>query len=55
MLEFVQHGFTDRLKDALPLPRHALHSSQLIFETDGESHTFEAPMAKDLERFYNSL
>ena len=51
MLEFVSQGFTPRLLAALPLARHALHASTLIFETETGIERFEAPMPEDLVEF----
>lgn len=47
-LEFIEHGWTDRLAAALPLRRQALHCSALTFD-DGLS--FRAPLAWDLAQF----
>lgn len=48
-LEFVEHGFTPRLAQALPLRRHALHAERIAF-TDGPE--FLAPLAPDLIDFW---
>ncbi len=47
-LEFIEHGWTDRLQTALPLRRQALHCTALTFD-DGQ--TFRAPLAWDLAQF----
>ncbi len=51
MLEFVKEGFTPRLAAALPLPRHALHASELAFELEASEEVFRAPLAKDIVVF----
>lgn len=47
-LEFIEHGWTDRLGAALPLRRQALHCARLDF-ADGTS--YRAPLAWDLAQF----
>lgn len=54
-LEFVEAGWTERLAQALPLPRQALHAQRLVFETDLGDLSWEAPLAPDLETFWQSL
>lgn len=50
-LEFVQHGFTERLKGALELPRHGLHARRMEFGEAGSLGVFAAPLAADLRAF----
>jgi len=50
-LEFIEHGFTDRLQAALPLRRHALHASEIVFNTHLGTYRFEAPLAPELAEF----
>lgn len=50
-LEFIERGFTERLADALPLSRHALHATSIEFETGAGAFRFEAPLPEDLRRF----
>lgn len=47
-LEFIEHGWTDRLSATLPLRRQALHCTALTFD-DGLS--YRAPLAWDLAQF----
>ncbi|MBX9602295.1 MAG: RNA pseudouridine synthase [Bryobacteraceae bacterium] len=50
-LEFVEHGFTPRLAQALPLRRHALHAERISFAGGPE---FLAPLARDLIDFWRA-
>lgn len=50
-LEFIETGWTPRLEAELLLPRHALHSSRLSVEHDGE---WESPLPPDLAAFVAS-
>lgn len=50
-LEFVEHGWTDRLAKNCLLPRQALHASQLDFKAPQFQRTFRAPLAKDMHQF----
>jgi 23S rRNA pseudouridine1911/1915/1917 synthase len=50
-LEFIETGWTDRLKQRLLLARHALHAAELNFEYDGVFHRFKVPLASDLAAF----
>lgn len=54
-LEFIAHGFTDRLKAALEMERQALHAEELAFELAGGPRCFPAPLAEDMARFWQSL
>ncbi|GHC12732.1 RluA family pseudouridine synthase [Cerasicoccus arenae] len=47
-LEFIEHGWTERLAASLPMRRQALHCTELKF-TDGL--TFRAPLAWDMAQF----
>ena len=51
-IEFVEHGFTARLAEQLPLPRHALHCETV--ELPGFDLRFEAPMTDDLAAFWTA-
>lgn len=51
MMEFVRHGFTERLASTLPLRRHALHAAEITFRTKKGEETFRAPLAPDLVEF----
>lgn len=48
MLEFLDHGFTGRLPELLPLPRQALHAARLAFTGLA---AYDAPLTSDLVGF----
>ncbi len=50
-LEFVQHGWTDRLEASLPIKRQALHCLELTFDLEDASHTFRSTLPEDMCRF----
>lgn len=50
-LEFIRHGFTSRLEASLPLPRHALHASNIEFTTSVGVFRFDSPLTDDLVTF----
>lgn len=50
-LEFVEHGWTDRLDSMLPFHRQALHASKMVFKTEEYEETFEAPLQEDMTEF----
>ncbi len=50
-LEFIEKGFTERLRGALPMPRQALHAARLIFRAPGFGRAFRAPMPGDMREF----
>jgi 23S rRNA pseudouridine1911/1915/1917 synthase len=50
-LEFLRDGYTARLTAALPLPRQALHASEIVFETADRTWCFAAPLTADLVEF----
>jgi len=54
-LEFIERGFTDRLREALPLPRQALHAERLAFDLVDETRAYEAPLTPDLANWIESL
>jgi 23S rRNA pseudouridine1911/1915/1917 synthase len=47
-LEFIERGFTGRVREALPLPRQALHAERLALDLAGETRVYEAPLTADL-------
>ncbi|MDZ4800372.1 MAG: RNA pseudouridine synthase [Bryobacteraceae bacterium] len=55
MIEFMQHGFSERLRAALPLERHALHCGEVVFETALGEERFTAPLPTDMAEFWSSL
>ena len=50
-IEFIEHGWTERLAAALPLRRQALHCHRMIFDFHEESESFTAPLPEDLREF----
>lgn len=50
-LEFVEHGWTDRLAKTLELDRQALHAARLDFKSPQFTRTFHAPLAADMRKF----
>lgn len=50
-LEFIEHGFTERLAAALPLQRQALHCHQYVFDFPEGEVCFTAPLTEDLQTF----
>jgi hypothetical protein len=50
-LEFVEHGWTDRLGQSLELERQALHAARLDFRAPQFQRIFRAPLAPDMRAF----
>ena len=50
-LEFIEHGWTERLAAQLRFPRQALHAHQLEIWGDGFRYAFEAPCPFEAEGF----
>lgn len=50
-LEFIEHGWTERLEEALPLKRQALHCFEYCFEFPGAAVTLQAPLLEDMTSF----
>jgi 23S rRNA pseudouridine1911/1915/1917 synthase len=50
-LEFVEHGWTERLAKQCALSRQALHASRLEFKAPNFQRTFRAPLASDMLQF----
>lgn len=50
-LEWLEDGWTDRLKQRLWMPRHALHASRLCLEWHGRFYDWRAEMTVDLREF----
>lgn len=50
-LEFVEHGWTERLAAALPLQRQALHCLELTFDLEDAQHTYKASLPEELLSF----
>jgi 23S rRNA pseudouridine1911/1915/1917 synthase len=48
MLRLMDNGFLDDELAALPMPRHALHASEVIYGDE----RFEAPLLPDMEDFW---
>lgn len=53
-LEFVDHGWSERLAEQLLLPRQALHCAEIDLRPAGEPHVFRAPLPPDLQAFCES-
>lgn len=54
-IEFIHHGWTDRLARALPLDRQALHACSLEIQTSRGAFVFAAPFSQDLTSFWDNL
>ena len=50
-LEFIETGWTPTLEERLWLPRHALHSSLLALNLNGEDHLWRSELPEDLRNF----
>ena len=50
-LEFIEHGWTERLAKQCGFFRQALHASRLEFKSPQFTRIFYAPLAKDMEDF----
>ena len=50
-LEFVEHGWTERLEKNLEMNRQALHAARLEFKSPHLTRTFRAPLAADMRQF----
>ncbi len=55
MIEFMNNGFTDRLRAALPMERRALHCEGVVFETSLGTERFSAPIPTDMEEYWSTL
>ena len=53
-LNFIDHGWTPEMEQALLLPRQALHSTVLEVTLDGVDHHWEAPMPADMRGLLDS-
>ena len=52
-LDFIERGWTPQLEARLELPRQSLHASRIEFELGNGVLAFEAPLARDLNTFWN--
>ena len=50
-IDFIEHGWTNRLKAALPMKRQALHCYRYVFNFPGEAVAFMAPLPQDMLDF----
>jgi 23S rRNA pseudouridine1911/1915/1917 synthase len=50
-LEFIEHGWTERLAKNCGFTRQALHASRLEFKAPQFTRTFSAPLANDMKEF----
>ena len=55
MLDLMANGFREEDLSALPMTRHALHASQIVFVTQLGEEIFSAPLAPDMHAFWESL
>jgi 23S rRNA pseudouridine1911/1915/1917 synthase len=53
-IDFVEHGWTDRLEKALPMKRQALHCHRYFFEFPEGTVSFTAPVQEDMLTFCRS-
>ena len=54
-LDFIEHGYSGRVAELLPLPRHALHCESVEFALENGALRFSAPLASDLREFWSNL
>lgn len=54
-LEFIRHGLTERMRQALGAERQMLHAEELVFEPGAAALRFHAPLAEDMRAFWESL
>ncbi len=50
-LEFIEHGWTERLEKTLAMRRQALHAFKITFNFEDEEVSFIAPVPEDMEEF----
>lgn len=50
-LDFIEHGWTERMGTMLPMRRQALHAMGLIFESAKFAQSFFVPLAWDMAQF----
>lgn len=50
-IDFIEHGWTDRLEAALPIKRQALHCYRYVFNFPDGAIGFAAPLQEDLLAF----
>jgi 23S rRNA pseudouridine1911/1915/1917 synthase len=50
-LEFIETGWTPKLREKLLLDRHALHAIRLVFPFQGTDRSYESPLPNDLADF----
>ncbi|MFI0348213.1 MAG: RluA family pseudouridine synthase [Chthoniobacterales bacterium] len=50
-LTFIKKGWSSELNDQLWLPRHALHSTALGLEFEGQKYRWDSPLPDDLAEF----
>lgn len=54
-LEFIEQGFSPRLRDALPMERQTLHAEEMVFDFEAGPMEFRAPLAADMAEFWRQL
>lgn len=50
-LDFIEHGWTERMSSMLPMRRQALHAMGLVFESAKFAQSFFVPLAWDMAQF----
>jgi 23S rRNA pseudouridine1911/1915/1917 synthase len=55
MLECIRNGFSSEALAKLPMQRHALHASEVVFATEAGDESFSAPLAPDMLAFWDGL
>ena len=55
MLDLMANGFRAEDLSALPMTRHALHASEIVFATQLGEEAFSAPLAADMQEFWEAL
>ena len=55
MLDLMANGFREEDLSALPMSRHALHASEVVFATSRGEERFAAPLAQDMVAFWSNL
>lgn len=50
-LEFIESGWSDRLRELLHLDRHALHATRMVVKSDNGMLDWSAPLAQDMITF----
>lgn len=54
-LEFIEQGFSARLRAVLPMERQALHAEQMVFDLEEGPMEFRAALPADMAEFWQRL